>query len=165
MALPLTFDQMVYLCQSDAVMVNFTVFEQTPKLQTRQQGGVGMTESAVEAIDRPQFCVLPKHHKLHLLHESQLQCTNGSENEGELKLIVENFMENWDLTCFRSVFLFFSGILSRRHSMFRATSSVDESLSDRGDATMIKHQRISKCNTVHFIGNSRISSLNGANLL
>lgn len=66
MALPLTFDQMVYLCQSDAVMVDFTVFEQTPQLQTRQQGGVGMPESAVEAIDRSQFCVLPQHHKLHL---------------------------------------------------------------------------------------------------
>lgn len=79
MAVPLTFDQMVYVCQSDAVMVDFTVFEQTPQLHTGQQRGLGMTESAVETIDGPQFCVFPQHHKLHLLRKSQFQCTNGSE--------------------------------------------------------------------------------------
>lgn len=70
MAVPLTFDQMVYLCQSDAVMVDFTVFEQAPQLQTGQQGGVDMTKSTVETIHRPQFGVLPQHHKLYLLHMS-----------------------------------------------------------------------------------------------
>lgn len=45
--------------------------------------------------------------------------------------------------------------------MFRATSSVDESLSDRGDAPITRHQRISECNTVYFIGDGRLSILNG----
>lgn len=72
-------------------------------------------------------------------------------------------MEKWDLTCFRSVFLFLSGILSRTHSMFRGTSSVDESLSDRGDRPMVRHHRI--INTVNYLGDGRLSILNRANLL
>lgn len=54
----LTSDKKVYLCQSDVVMVDVTVFEQAPELQAGQQEGViwgvGMAKSAVEAVHRPQ---------------------------------------------------------------------------------------------------------------
>lgn len=73
-AFPLTFDPMVYLCQSDAVMVDFTIFEQAPELQTGQQGAViqtvGLTKSAVETIDWSQLCDLDQHHKFHLFQSA-----------------------------------------------------------------------------------------------
>lgn len=72
---------MVYLCQSDALMVDVTVFEQAPQLQAGQQEGVirgaGVAKSAVETIDGPELSVLPQHHKLHLLHESQCEAGTG----------------------------------------------------------------------------------------
>lgn len=65
---------MVYLCQSDVVMVDVTVFEEAPQLQAGQQEDViwggGISKPAVETIDRPQLWILPQYCKIHLLHIS-----------------------------------------------------------------------------------------------
>lgn len=54
-AVPFTSDKTVYLCQSYAVMMNVTVFEQAPELKTGQQEGVlrgaGITKPAVETTN------------------------------------------------------------------------------------------------------------------
>lgn len=67
---------MVNLCQSDALMVDETVFEQTPKLQAAKQEAViccvDMAKPAVETVDRPQLSALHQHCKLHLLHMSHI---------------------------------------------------------------------------------------------
>ena len=68
---PLTSDEAVYLCQSDVMMVDVAVFQQTPELQAGQQEGVvwrlRVTKAAVETVDRPQLRDVSKDHELHLL--------------------------------------------------------------------------------------------------
>lgn len=55
-------------------MVNVTVFEQAPQLQTGElkqaARGPSAAESAVEAIDRPQLSAVLQHCKQHLLGSS-----------------------------------------------------------------------------------------------
>lgn len=55
-------------------MVDVTVFEQAPQLQTSQLkqavGGVSAAQSAVEPIDRPQLSAVLQHCKRHLLETS-----------------------------------------------------------------------------------------------
>lgn len=56
-------------------MVDVTVFEQAPQLQTSQLkqavGGLSAAESAVEPIDRPQLSTVLQHCKRHLLETSR----------------------------------------------------------------------------------------------
>lgn len=56
-------------------MVDVTVFEQAPQLQTSQLkqavGGVSTAECAVESIDRPQLSAVLQHRKRHLLETSR----------------------------------------------------------------------------------------------
>lgn len=154
---PFTSDETVDLCESHAVMMNVTVLEQAPQLQTGQQEGVvwgvGVAKSAVEAADRPQLSFLPQHHKLHLLHDDTQFQDNSAQNEdagtGGLCVCVCE----WVLTCLRSVSRFLSGILSRRQSMFRAMSgpSKDEPLSDRGNTPLTKYERILNCRIANFL--------------
>lgn len=72
--LTLASDKLVSLAQSK-VMVDVTVFEQAPQLQTGQlkqaEWGLSAAEPAVEPIDRPQLSAVLQHCKHHLVETSR----------------------------------------------------------------------------------------------
>lgn len=71
--LTLASDKLVGLAESE-VMVDVTVFEQAPQLQTSQLkeavGGLGPAESAVEPVDLPQLRAVLQHRQHHLWEKS-----------------------------------------------------------------------------------------------